>query len=105
MARTIILGPGEIARAVADENFFRLMPEFSVLRAKMATMKASAMANRGCSSCRHTRQAMSVSGDFMSIVPTLSDDGKARLKRYYGADAIRYTRINRATMRATSVQI
>ena len=103
MARTIVLGPGEISSAVADNNFFRLLPEFAVLRVKLETMRANS--KKGCTPCRKRREVASVNADFMSIVPTLSDDGKARLKKYYGADGIRYTTIDRRTMRATSVLI
>ena len=102
MARTIVLGGSEAAAAVSDENFFRMMPEFSVLRVKMATMRANS--KKGCTPCRKRREVASVSADFMSIVDTLSDDGRARLKKYFGVDGIRYTKVDRPTMRATVVQ-
>lgn len=103
MSTTIILGPAEISRATSDNNFYREMPEFAVLRVKMDTMKAAS--KKGCTPCRKRREAASVGADFMSIVPTLSEDGKARFKRYFGADKIRYTTIDRSARRAVSVEM
>ena len=103
MARTIILGGPEVAKATSDDNFFRAMPEFAVLRVKMATMRANS--KKGCTPCRKRREVASIAGDFMSILPTLSEDGKTRLKKYFGVDGIRYTKVDRPTMRATSVLI
>lgn len=103
MSKTIILGPSEIARATSDNNFFREMPEFAVLRVKMDTMKSAS--KKGCTPCRKRREAASISADFMSIVPTLSEDGKTRFKRYFGADNIRYTKIDRSERRAVSVEM
>lgn len=103
MARTILLGASEISRAAGDDNFYKLLPEFSVLRVKMETMRANS--KRGCTPCKKRREVMSTTADFMSIVPTLTADGNERLKRYFGADKIRYTRVDRVTRRAVSVEI
>ena len=92
MAKTVEIGPAEISKALADANFFQLVPEFAPLRVKMETMKANS--KRGCTSCRMRHIIGSINADFMHILPTLSDDGFSRLKKYYGADNIRYNKVD-----------
>ena len=103
MSKIIDIGPAEISKAVGDAEFFKQMPEFAVLKVKMETMKANS--TRGCTPCRKRREVASINADFMRLLPTLSDDGKARLKKYYGADQIKYNTIDRVARKTYVVTI
>lgn len=103
MAKIIELGPAEIAKATGDSSFFKQMPEFATLKIKMDTMRENS--TRGCTPCRKRRIVASVNGDFMRLVNTLSADGKERLKKYYGADQIKYNTIDRVARKTYVVTI
>jgi len=103
MAETLEIGPTEINKAVSDANFYVMVPEFSTLRVKMETMKGNP--KKGCTPCRMRHVINSINADFMHLISTLSDDGKARLKKYYGVDKIRYNKIDRVARKLMTVTI
>lgn len=103
MARVVEIGPNEISRALTDAGFFRTMPEFAVLQVKMDTMKANP--KKGCRPCKMRHLVNSINADFMHILPTLSDDGKSRIKQYYGADTLKYNKVDRVNRKLVTITI
>lgn len=103
MPNVLEIGPAEITKATTDENFYSAVPEFMSLKVKMATMREGT--NKGCTPCKKRRQIASINADFMRILPTLSDDGKKRFKKYYGADQIKYNTIDRVARKTYVVTI
>lgn len=102
MANNVEIGPSEINKALSDAEFFRKMPEFAVLRVKMDTAQKSS--KRGCTPCRMRRIVSTMNSDFMRIIPTLSDDGKARFKKYFGADTISYNKVDRVARKVLNIK-
>lgn len=101
MDKILTFGPNEITKALSDAKFFEQMPEFASLKVKMETMKANQ--KKGCVPCRARRIISSVNADFMRIVPTLSDQAKERLKKYYGVDTIKYNKVDRIARKVETV--
>lgn len=100
-SQPIILSQSHVSKALADQRYFSLMPEFAVLQVKLQAMHVDLTAKRGCSSCRKQRAASSLFNDFVSIVLALSPDGLQRLKGYLGVEKIMVNTIDRATGAAT----
>lgn len=101
MAKTLEIGPAEISKAISDAEFYRAMPEFSILNTKMRVMKDNS--KKGCTPCKMRRVVNSINADFMHILPTLSDDGKARFKKYYGVDEVKYNKIDRVARKMVTI--
>ena len=80
----VLLGETATQKALSDPAFFTAMPEFMPFRAKMEQMKADLTRPGGCSSCRRRRVVRSLFGEFMATTLSLSPDGIARLKGYFG---------------------
>lgn len=95
--RPVILGPEHIKRAVADDNFYSMLPEFLTIRRKLDAMHVNL--KKGCSSCQMRRVAGTVNSDFVAILNRLTSDGMKRLKRYVGASRLLIRATNRTTGR------
>ena len=80
--RPVLLGQSHIQRALSDDRFYGMLPEFLPVRRKMEA--AHADLGTGCTPCRRRRLSASFSSDFVSILNSLSQDGLARLKKYLG---------------------
>ena len=83
-----LLAEQEIKDSMADARFYEQMPEVLPLRKKMQAMHNDLITPRGCTSCAKNRAYRSLGNDYLTIVSSLSDDGKERLKRYFGADEL-----------------
>ena len=79
-----ILGGAHIEKAVHDNKFFSLMPEFSSIRAQMATMHVDIHSKKGCNSCNKRRLHANIDGNFAAIASRLPDDRAKVLKKYLG---------------------
>lgn len=101
--RATILGPDHIKRAIGDDKFFSLMPEFATLRKKVQAMHENLGA--GCKPCQKRRIASSLTSDFVSILNTLSDDGLKRIKQYVGVNRLLVRAIDKASGRAVLREI
>jgi len=77
-----ILSSSHITKAIADSNFFTMMPEFSAIKRKMESMHTDL--GPGCKPCKKRRIAASLSSDFLSIMNSLPDASLRKLKAYYG---------------------
>ena len=82
----IMLGGGHIAKAVSDDGFFRLMPQFMSIKAQMNTMHIDINSKKGCNACNKRRLHTNIDGNFAAIASTLSDDRAKVLKKYLGID-------------------
>lgn len=80
----VILGGSHISRAVADVNFFRLMPEFASIRAQINTMHIDMKSKKGCKVCNKRRLHTNIDGNFAAIASCLPDERAKVLKRYLG---------------------
>ena len=84
--RPTILQASHVQRAMADPNFYALLPEFLPVKRKIEALHVDF--STGCSPCKKRRVSDTVSSDFVSILNSLSDDGFARLKKYIGASRL-----------------
>ena len=80
----VMLGGSHILRAVADMNFFRLMPEFASIRAQINTMHIDIKSKSGCNSCNKRRLHTNIDGNFAAIASCLPDERAKVLKKYLG---------------------
>ena len=80
----VMLGGAHISKAVNDENFFRIMPEFSSIRAQIRTMHIDPRAKKGCSPCARRRLHANIDGNFAAIASSLPDERAKVLKKYLG---------------------
>lgn len=80
----VMLGGGHIARAVSDEGFYKLMPEFSSIKTQLDTMHVDMNAKKGCSVCNKRRIHANIDGNFAAIASRLPDDRLKVLKKYLG---------------------
>lgn len=93
--RPVLLGQEHIRKCLSDDRFYLSMPEFSAVRAKVA---AAANPNGvGCNTCRKRRVSTSMSGDFMSTLSRLGDDGLVRLKSYLGVPRLLVRMLDRSS--------
>lgn len=82
----MILGGVHVAKAVADADFFKLMPEFSSVKAQINTMHIAMNSKKGCSSCKKRRLHANIDGNFAVIASRLPPDRAKVLKKYLGVD-------------------
>lgn len=102
LARPTILSTNHINRAIADDNFYTLMPEFLTVKKKLA---ASHVSSAGCQPCQKRRAAISLSSDFMSIMNTLSDDRLQAFKKYLGVPRLIIRAVNKQTGRVEGKEV
>lgn len=100
--RPTILSTDHINRAIADNNFYTLMPEFLTVKKKL---DASHMPTVGCQPCQKRRMAVALSSDFVSILNTLSDDRLQVLKKYLGVPRLIIRAVNRETGRVEGKEV
>ena len=80
----VMLGGVHIAKAVADGEFFKLMPEFMSIRAQINTMHIDAKSKKGCSACNKKRLHANIDGNFAAIASRLPPERAKVLKQYLG---------------------
>lgn len=94
--RPTILGQTHITRALADERFYALMPEFAQLRGKQTAVKQAVVA-QGCPRCRKEHASINLFNEFIRIISSLSPDGITRLKAYLGVTQLLLNQIDPGT--------
>lgn len=82
----VVLGGAHVEKAVHDQKFFGLMPEFSSIRAQIAAMHIDINSKKGCSACNKRRLHMNIDGNFAAIASRLPDERAKVLKKYLGID-------------------
>lgn len=70
-----------VLSALKDEKFYRTMPEFLMLKPKLAVMGVDT--GNGCAGCRGRTIAKNIMTDFLVTLSVLDDSALARLKNYY----------------------
>lgn len=82
----VMLGGEHITKAVSDDGFFRLMPEFSSVKAQIAAMHIDLNSKKGCSSCKKRRLHNNIDGNFAAIASRLPPERARVLKKFLGVD-------------------
>lgn len=101
--RPVLLGQGHIQRALADDRFYGMLPEFLPIRKKIEASHADV--GTSCTPCRRRRMAVSFSSDFVSILNSLSQDGLARLKKYLGVGRLLVRAMDRTAGRTVLKEV
>lgn len=100
-----MLAETEIKDSMADMRFYEVLPEFLPLRAKMRAAHDDVVRPKGCAPCAKHRAYRNFSADYLRIVQQLRDDGKARMRQYFGADELRATVLDPATQQPRTIKI
>ena len=100
-----LLAEQEIKDSMADMKFYETMPEFLPLHAKMQAIHDDIVKPNGCAPCAKNRAYRNFAGDYLRILQQLTDDGKARIRRYFGADELRTTVLDPATQQPKTIKI
>ena len=95
--RPVLFGGQHFQKAIADEGFFKLLPQFLPVKKKMETMHASLKSNKGCSSCQKRRIQVNIERDFASIVSSLDPASGKKLKDYFGVKRMVIHAVNPTT--------
>lgn len=85
----VMLSGAHINKAVSDDNFYSLMPEFSSIGAQIRAMHIDAKSKKGCSSCNKRRLHANIDGNFAAIASRLPEARAMVLKKYLGIGADR----------------
>ena len=80
----IMLGGEHITKAVSDDKFFELMPEYASIKAQIATMHIDVNSKKGCNACNKRRLHSNIDGNFAAITSRLTDERAKVLKKYLG---------------------
>ena len=102
IVRPTILSTNHINRAIADDNFYTLMPEFLTIKKKL---EATHINPSGCQPCQKRRAALSLSSDFVSILNTLPDDRLQVVKKYLGVPRLIIRAVNKQTGRVEGKEV
>lgn len=97
----VILSQGHVSKAISDERFMALLPEFLGIKSRLQQLQLDPNARRGCSSCKKARAASTVYNDFVAIAGSLSPDGIQRLKTYLGVNQLMVNDVDRVTGRVS----
>ena len=81
---SVVLGGAHIDKAVRDEKFFSLMPEFASIKAQINAMHLNLQSKKGCSTCSKRRLHMNIDSNFAAIASRLPAERAKTLKRYLG---------------------
>ena len=99
-AKPVLLGESMVSRALSDDTFFNVLPEYLSLKVKMQTMKSDlTVKTSGCSSCRRNKVVRSLYSDFLTITLALGADAITRLKQYFGAPGLLVNSVDKTTSR------
>lgn len=93
----VILSQGHVSKAISDERFMALLPEFLSVKTRLQALQLDPNSRRGCSSCKKARAASTVYNDFVAIAGSLSPDGIQRLKSYFGVTQLMINDVDRVT--------
>lgn len=95
--RPVIFGGSHFSRAIADENFFKKLPQFLPIKAKMEAMHADIRNKKGCSSCQKRRVQANLERDFASIMSSMDPASAKVFKDYFGVSRMLVHSVNPAT--------
>lgn len=95
--RPVIFGGAHFSRAVADEGFFRRLPQFLPIKAKMEAMHADLKNRKGCSSCQKRRIQANLERDFAAIMSSMDPASAKVFKDYFGVKRMVMHAVNPTT--------
>ena len=84
MGKAVVLGGEHINKAVEDNNFYKLMPEFIPVRLQLEKMHTSLKSKIGCQPCNKRRIHANIDSNFAAIASCLHEDRAKVLKKYLG---------------------
>ena len=96
-ARPVLLGGAHIKKAIADDEFYRKLPQFLTVKAKIAAMHANLKNPKGCSSCQQRRVQNNVERDFAAIASSLDPASGKIFKEYFGVPRMVIHAVNPVT--------
>ena len=82
--RPVMFGGTHFRQAISDESFFKKLPQFLPIKAKMAAMHADLGSKKGCSTCRQRRVQVNLERDFASILSALDPASRKAFKDHFG---------------------
>lgn len=82
-----LLGGEHFHKAIKDPEFYKKLPQFLTIKAKLDAMHVN-LTKPSCSSCQKRRIQRALEGDFAVIAATLSPEAGKVFKEYFGVDAM-----------------
>lgn len=96
-AKPVLFGGTHFNKAIADEGFYKKLPQFLPIKAKIATMHADLKNSKGCSSCQKRRVQANIERDFASIAASLDPASAKVFKDYFGVQRMLMHAVNPVT--------
>ena len=96
-SKPVLFGGAHFNKAIGDDEFFKKMPQFLPLKAKMAAMQDSLKHKKGCSSCQKRRIRVNIERDFAAIAASLDPEAGKTFREYFGASKMLLHAVNPTT--------
>lgn len=96
-ARPVLFGGAHFKKAVSDDMFYKRLPQFLPIKAKMATMHTSLNQKKGCSTCNQRRVQVNLERDFAAIASSLDKTSGKLFKDYFGVKRMVMHAVNPTT--------
>ena len=95
--KPVLFGGTHFNKAISDDEFFKKLPQFLPIKAKIATMHADLKTKKGCSSCQKRRIQANIERDFAVIATSLDPESGKIFKDYFGVQRMLMHAVNPAT--------
>ena len=97
----MIISQGMVSRSLSDAGFFQQVPEFTPFKTKLKAMHVDVNTAKpgGCGGCKQRRVEQNLYCEYTMLAQTLSPDGLARLKRYFGTQRFMVNNVEPGTNR------
>jgi len=96
-AKPVLFGGSHFNKAIRDDEFFKKLPQFLPIKAKIATMHTDLKTKKGCSSCQKRRIQINIERDFAAIASSLDPASGKIFKDYFGAQRMLMHAVNPTT--------
>lgn len=96
-SRPVLLSGSHFTKAINDDEFYKKLPQFLPLKAKLKAMHVNLKNPRGCSSCQQRRVQGNLERDFAAIVSSLDAESGKAFKNYFGASRMVVHAVNPTT--------
>ena len=98
--RPVMFGGTHFTKAMADDAFFKALPQFLPVKKKMEAMHADLKTKKGCSSCMKRRVQANIERDFAAVVSSLDEESGKKFKEYFGTPRMVIHAVNPETRAA-----
>jgi len=95
--KPVLFGGVHIKKAINDDKFYQLMPQFLTIKAKIAAMHANLKNAKGCTPCQQRRVQTNVERDFAAIAASLDTAAGKTFKNYFGVPRMVIHAVNPVT--------